>query len=99
VTRARFERKMSGRLGYGRALWAGREIGQLTDWAPLLLETSTSLAEAAHAIARRTEASRHDDVLVYLPDRDVGQVATAEVLLALAGQLALSPRRGRGARP
>jgi diguanylate cyclase (GGDEF)-like protein len=89
VTRARFDRKMSGRLGYGRALWARRQIGQLTDWAPLLLETSTSLAEAAHAIARRTEASRYDDVLVYLPDRDVGQVATAEVLLALAGQLAL----------
>jgi predicted signal transduction protein with EAL and GGDEF domain len=50
IERETFLTELSGPFGYGRALHGRSQIGQLADWAPLVLPATTPLPEAAQAL-------------------------------------------------
>ncbi len=64
LTRTATELHFSGRLGYGRALHARSNAGQLVPEWSLVLTEETTLDEAADLVLRRAEANRYDDVLL-----------------------------------
>ncbi|MFI5952363.1 GGDEF domain-containing protein [Cryptosporangium sp. NPDC051539] len=40
IMRSGFELVMSGRFGYGRALWGRRRVGVMADWTPVILSAT-----------------------------------------------------------
>ncbi|MFZ5851451.1 MAG: diguanylate cyclase domain-containing protein, partial [Actinomycetota bacterium] len=89
LPRARFEATMSGRFGYGRALWNRRPVAPLADWDPLVLDAGATVGEAAAAVVARPQGRRYDDLVLLRADGSPALVSTAAVLESLAGQFAL----------
>ncbi len=88
LMRDRFGLVMSGPYGYGRALWGGRPVRDLVDWAPLRVPAGTTVVAAAHRVRARAVDRRYDDVLVDLGDGTVGRTSAARLLDTLARQFA-----------
>lgn len=86
ITRPHFTAAMTGRLGYGRAVLLRRSVGELTDWEPLVVPATMSVAEVASSAMARVGEHRYDDILV---SGDAWRVAeSADVTLAMVGALA-----------
>lgn len=93
LSRDRFEFHMTGRLGFGRAVYARRSIESMLPPSTLRLDAGTDLAAAAAAVLGRPEVQRYDDVIVVdgADDGDamtVGVVSVSALLEALARQFA-----------
>ncbi len=89
LTRTGFQQRMSGRLGYGRVLNAGRAVAALTDWEPLVVPATTTVADLAQQVLGRADAQRTTEVLLADPGRPPRRVQVADVFRALSAQLAL----------
>lgn len=91
VTRSRFFGSVSGELGFGRALLARGVVGDVADWAPLVLRRDTGIVEAALAVTSRSEERRYDPVLVEAAEWRVA--APSDLIRALTSLLAVSTLR------
>ncbi len=85
LTRARFTDAQTGRLGFGRAVLSRRPVGEVADWAPLVVDAGTSIAEAATRAMERTGAARYDDAVVR--SATWASVATGDLVLSLVASL------------
>jgi diguanylate cyclase (GGDEF)-like protein len=85
VSRTRFTDAQTGRLGYGRAVLARRPVGEVADWAPLVVDEATGVVESATRAMERSDESRYDDVLVRAGTW--GAVATSDLVQALVAAL------------
>lgn len=89
VPRDDFLYAMSGRFGYGRALWLRRPVGELADWAPRCIPASASLTVAAGMLTGGSDAQAYRDLVVTDPvGRAVGVLRPAAVMQALAESFA-----------
>lgn len=89
VPRDDFLYAMSGRFGYGRALWLRRPVGELADWAPRCIPASASLTVAAGMLTEGSDAQAYRDLVVMDPGgRAVGVLRPAAVMQALAESFA-----------
>ncbi|WP_156043917.1 diguanylate cyclase domain-containing protein [Cellulomonas sp. URHE0023] len=87
VTRPRFTAAMTGRLGFGRAVYSRRPTTEITDWAPMVVEPATPVSEVAVRAMARLDDRRYDDVLVA---NDVWRiVTTADLVRSLSTLLAV----------
>lgn len=87
VTRPRFTAAMTGRLGFGRAVYARRETSEIADWAPMVVEPAAPVSEVAVRAMARYDDRRYDDVLVA---DDVWRiVSTADLVRSLSTLLAV----------
>ncbi len=86
ITRARFGAAMSGRLGAGRSEAKRGVVGDIADWAPLVVAAETPVAGLGMRAMDRAAERRYDEVLVR-GDR-WGTVSPADVVAALVGSLA-----------
>lgn len=85
VARDDFLYAMSGRFGYGRALWLRRPVGELADWAPRCVPVSASLTFAAGLLTDGSDARAYRDLVVTgLDGHPVGVLRPAAVMQALA---------------
>ena len=84
LMRARFEQSMTGRYGYGRAVWGRRPIRDLADWSPLVLPANLSWLQVSQRLRERPEACRYDDLLVDLGHGRLGRISAAAMFDALA---------------
>ncbi|WAH98114.1 putative bifunctional diguanylate cyclase/phosphodiesterase [Arthrobacter sp. MMS18-M83] len=64
LTREQLEFKMSGRLGFGRALNARSEAADMLAADDLVVSAELGMSEAVAAILERPEATRYQDILV-----------------------------------
>lgn len=86
ITRSRFNAAMAGRLGYGRAVLTRRPARAVADWEPLVVDSSSSVVEAALLAMARPPESRFEDVVVR---SDLWlATGTAELVHSLAAALA-----------
>lgn len=89
ISRLPFQAALTGRLGFGGALYGRRCAAVLADWSPLVLPTGIGVQQAAVAVLGRSGYSWQPDALVEQPGGAVVGVLTATaVLTALAGSLA-----------
>ncbi|MGP7959411.1 hypothetical protein ACTVCO_01170 [Sanguibacter sp. A247] len=65
ISRERHTAVSAGTLGYGRALLARRQVGEVVDWEPLAVPQAMPVVEVVRRAMARTEARRFDDVVVY----------------------------------
>jgi len=87
VTRARFTSEMTGRLGFGRAVFSRRATSDLTDWNPMVVEPTAAVSEVAVRAMQRFDERKYDDVLVA---DDVWRiVSTADLVRSLSTLLAV----------
>ncbi|MBO9556081.1 GGDEF domain-containing protein [Cellulomonas sp.] len=87
ITRPRYTAAMTGRLGFGRAILARKETGELADWAPMVVPPTAAVSEVAVRAMERHDERRYDDVLV---GGDTWQVAsTADLVRSLSTLLAV----------
>lgn len=68
LTRDQIDDRMTGRLGYGRALNARAKAAELLPEHRIAFEPALDLRAAAAALLRRPEDSRYDDLLVLAED-------------------------------
>lgn len=87
LSRRRFERKMSGRFGFGRALLGRTPIGDITDWHDEILPETVSLTSAVNAVLSRRPSRRYDD-LILQGSGEWRRLAAAAVLEELAAAMA-----------
>lgn len=86
VTRARLATAKAGRLGSGRTELMRGPVGDIADWAPLVVGAEMPVvALAQHAMDRAPER-RYDDVVV--GGERWGTVSPADLMVALVGALA-----------
>lgn len=89
VDRSWFEMTITGRLGYGRLLHAGKPILEMVTEATLVLAHDCTVAAAASAvIARRAPGTTANSVVVAWPDGTLGVVHVSTVFEGLARQYA-----------
>jgi diguanylate cyclase (GGDEF)-like protein len=87
VTRPRFTAAMTGRLGFGRAVYSRRATSEITDWSPMVVAPSAPVSEVAVRAMQRYDDRRYDDVLV---SDDVWRiVTTADLVRSLSTLLAV----------
>jgi len=87
ITRPRYTAAMTGRLGFGRAILARKETGELADWAPMVVAPTAAVSEVAVRAMERHDERRYDDVLV---GGDMWRVAsTADLVRSLSTLLAV----------
>ena len=84
LTRWKFFWLMSGRLGYGRALWARNRVGSLPGVSRLVLPGDCDLASASTSALSRSPEQRYDDVVVTLADGVLGTLTVARLLAEMA---------------
>ena len=88
VQRPRFLQVMSGRFGFGRALFGGAPVADVAVWDPVVIDGGATIQQAAAAVLMRAPEARYDDLVVRLPDRSWGTLSAAAVLEALSRELA-----------
>ena len=87
VTRPRFTAAMTGRLGFGRAVYSRRATSEITDWAPMVVRPAAPVSDVAVRAMARLDDRRYDDVLVA---DDVWRiVTTADLVRSLSTLLAV----------
>ncbi|GAB3566373.1 hypothetical protein GCM10027405_25350 [Arthrobacter alkaliphilus] len=64
LTRHHLASRLSGRLGYGRALHARSTAGEVLEGPSTVLDEGTTLEHAAALVLGRPETTRYDDLLV-----------------------------------
>ena len=64
ITRVRHLAVSAGSLGYGRALLTRRQVGEVADWSPLVVDPRDTLLDVVARAMRRPARQRFDDVLV-----------------------------------
>lgn len=64
ISRDRHLAVSAGSLGYGRALLTRRQVGEVADWAPLVVDPAEPLLDVVARAMRRPARQRFDDVLV-----------------------------------
>jgi hypothetical protein len=64
ITRDRHLAVSAGSLGYGRALLTRRQVGEVADWSPLVVDPRDTLLDVVARAMRRPARQRFDDVLV-----------------------------------
>lgn len=80
-----YDRVLTGRLGYGRAMLERKPTSTVTDWAPLVVPPGARVTDvAARAMARDGE-HRYDDVLVQ--DTRWGAAGAATIMRSLVAAL------------
>jgi diguanylate cyclase (GGDEF)-like protein len=89
IMRGPFDRIMSGPFGFGQALWAHRPVTLVTDWDPVVVSASTTVASASYMLRTRPEDRRYDDLLVDLGTNGIGLVSAPRLFDELASQLAV----------
>jgi diguanylate cyclase len=87
VTRARFTSEMTGRLGFGRAVFARRATADLTDWNPMVVAPTAAVSEVAVRAMQRFDDRTYDDVLI--ADDIWRVVSTADLVRSLSTLLAV----------
>ena len=78
LSRERHLALSAGTLGYGRALLARRQVGEVVDWAPLAVPQTMPVVEVVRLAMARPDARRFDDVVVH---GAVWQVVTVRALV------------------
>lgn len=78
ISRDRHTAVSAGTLGYGRALLARRQVGEVVDWRPLVVAQTMPVVEVVRRAMGRPEARRFDDVVVH---GTVWQVVTVPTLV------------------
>lgn len=78
ISRDRHTAVSAGTLGYGRALLARRQVGEVVDWGPLAVPQAMPVVEVVRHAMARPEARRFDDVVVH---GAVWQVVTVPTLV------------------
>ncbi len=78
ISRERHTAVSAGTLGYGRALLARRQVGEVVDRSPLAVPQTMPVVEVVRLAMARPEARRFDDVVVY---GAVWQVVTVPTLV------------------
>ncbi len=78
ISRERYVALGAGTLGYGRALLARRQIGEVVDWGPLAVPQTMPVVEVVGRAMARPESRRFDDVVVH---GAVWQVVTVRALV------------------
>lgn len=87
LTRPRFTAAMTGRLGFGRAVYSRRATSEITDWSPMVVPPTAPVSEVAVRAMQRYDDRRYDDVLV---SDDVWRiVTTADLVRSLSTLLAV----------
>lgn len=96
VTRAHFAATMTGRLGYGRAVFMRKAVSQITDWRPLIVHSDAKISDVATRAMARQGMKRYDDILVEDATWRVAESAdvTMALVSALAGRATLDPLTG-----
>lgn len=84
LTRWRCGALMSGRLGYGRALHARTRVGDLVELSRMVVPAEWDLVEASTAALGRSDADRHEDLVVVFADGSLGTVTVARLLAEVA---------------
>lgn len=85
LTRRRVTLELSGRLGYGRVLYARRPVSQLPGSdETLILDDSVLLSEAGSRVLARPQGHRYDDIVVTSADGTVSTVTVARLFGELA---------------
>jgi len=87
VTRPRFTAAMTGRLGFGRAVYSRRATADITDWAPMVVAPGAAVSDVAVRAMQRIDDRRYDDVLV--ADQVWRVVTTADLVRSLSTLLAV----------
>ncbi|WP_028050475.1 GGDEF domain-containing protein [Cellulomonas sp. URHD0024] len=87
LTRPRFTAAMTGRLGFGRAVYSRRATSEITDWAPMVVAPAAPVSEVAVRAMQRYDDRRYDDVLV--ADDIWRIVTTADLVRSLSTLLAV----------
>lgn len=64
ISRDRHLAVSAGSLGYGRALLTRRQVGEVADWSPLVVDPRDALIDVVARAMRRPVRQRFDDVLV-----------------------------------
>ncbi len=64
LSREHFQSELSGRLGYGRALYCRADVGQMLRGEECILPEQMSLVQAAQRILERAEWCRYEDVII-----------------------------------
>lgn len=78
ISRERHLAVSAGTLGYGRALLARRQVGEVVDRGPLAVPQTMPVVEVVRLAMARPEARRFDDVVVH---GAVWQVVTVPALV------------------
>lgn len=94
LMRTAFENVVTGRLGYGRALFGGRTVGELVEPAEILLGDLPLTAVGVEVMARQA-AHRLDDLVVDLGEGRMGTVSVSRVLEVTETALAGDPAAAR----
>lgn len=85
LSRTRFADAQTGRLGFGRAVLSRRPVGEVADFAPLVVDAGTGIVHAAALAMERQGPARYDDVVVR--SATWASVATGDLVLSLVASL------------
>lgn len=89
VSRDEFLATMTGRYGYGRALWNRRPVAEVTDWNPRVIAESASLTHAASMLTGGARKEFYSDLVVLdAGGQAVGVLRPTTVMEALADRFA-----------
>ncbi|HXA43075.1 MAG TPA: EAL domain-containing protein [Candidatus Solibacter sp.] len=80
-----FYREMTGQFGYGYALFSKRPVGDIANWAPLVVKAADEVESVTALVLDRPAEMRRDDVVVIFPDGAIGAVSTTDLFEAVAG--------------
>ncbi|WP_051367217.1 putative bifunctional diguanylate cyclase/phosphodiesterase [Hamadaea tsunoensis] len=84
IMRERFEHVMSGRFGFGHALFDRLPAGEVAAWDVLRVGWRSTVVAVSHRLRTRAESRRYDDILVDLPRGELGLVSAALLFDRLA---------------
>jgi PAS domain-containing protein len=92
VTRGTFFLHLTGRLGFGRSVYARRCVEELPLTRGFIVDAATSVADAASVILERAE-DRHDDFVLRFEDGALGTASVAALFEELAYAYAFAARQ------
>ncbi|GAB3263624.1 putative bifunctional diguanylate cyclase/phosphodiesterase [Kineosporia babensis] len=92
IDRIWFERWLTGRLGFGRAVNTRLTLGRLGEVPTVLLPAGTSIAEAAAVVTDESGQTMVSTVGVQLPDGEVMTVGATTLFRALSRDYAFQAR-------
>lgn len=84
VSRAWFFAQLTGRLGFGRAIYTRHPVSVMPRPETLVLPAGTTVLDAAQAALNRGEDHRYDDLVVRFEDGGYGTICVAELFAEVA---------------
>jgi len=88
VSRSGFLHRMTGRFGFGAALFGRAALADVALWDPVVVSADTPVQDAAAAVLQRGGDAHYDDLVVRYEDDSWGTLSALSVLEALSRILA-----------